>query len=369
MPVVRRWALLYAAVLIYRLYLCAQPPEDTSDLMRHLGYATHIVERGATIYQASPTEFAPEFWTRFWPRVPYMYPPGALLFFAPLGAAGIGLALVKTMLTVADLVAALLMWRLVGPLHGLIMFSMPAAMWYTSHEGQYESLVSLALMATVFLVGRDRWAWAGATWGAALQLKQFALLLGPFLVAALVALERCRRMPALRALAIGGLIVCLPFVPFYAAESSLWLRPIDGQRIVYNPFHWNLAAPATFLWNPSWLVVWNAAATAAILAVLIVYTLRARSADQRLRALPALTFWGLLKSLQWAQFWYVVPAPALSAPLSSARLLLILLSLYWLQCGRSLMLLAGSDFGYRESRETIERFESCLWNCDYGSEG
>ena len=367
-PPATDWVFLYLAVVVYRLYLCAQPPADSSDLFRHLGWASHLFEQGPALYDALPTDFAPEFWTRFWSHEPYIYPPGALLFFSAFSTMGLGLFYVKAALTVLDAAAALLVWRIAGPLCGLLMLSAPAAMWYTSHEGQYEGLLNLCLVASVFLVRRRRWVGAGATWGLALQLKLFAVLMLPWFIAEVLAVTAGMRRRVVLRLSYGLALTTLVFVPFYLIVPDLWLRPFEAaESLRYNPFHWNLLDRSHYYWNPLWLVSWNAAFTYTIVFVLAGHVLSRTSVVNRLSALPALGFWSLLKIVDFAEFWYVNCAPGLTIGLrGKPNLLMILFVIYWLQCGRSIALLIGVVFGYWESPEVIEHFKACLWTCNYG---
>jgi hypothetical protein len=371
------WMIAYLAVGGYRLVLCAQPPEETSDLFRNLGYASHLVDRGVAVYHTLAADFAPEFWATFWSSLSYVYPPAALLFFAPFGASGLGLFYVKAALTLADLATAVLTWHLVGPLAGFLVFSAPAAVWYGSHEGQYEGLVSVALAVTVWCCLRQQWARAGMAWCVALQLKHFALLLGPFVVAALLARAVAPRARALRRFVAGWAGGMLPFLPFYVASPGLWLRPLHLQHGAhYNPLHWNVFAPIHFDWQPPWLVGWNALATYTIVACLGLYLVRQRSVIRVLQGVPAFSFWVLVKTLQWGQFWYVIPAPALTLPLRCRRgLVVLLLALYWGQCGRSVAFLMvpaakirpGLVFGRDDYRVEADftHLHRCLWSCDY----
>lgn len=357
--------LMFVPVLLFRLFLCAQPPEDTSDLYRHLGYTSHLLSHGLEIYKTTPQDFAPEFWTQFWPYTPYIYPPGALLFFSVFGMTGVGLFWVKFIFTVFDLISSVIVARFTNLFGGLLLFSMPVALWYTSHEGMYESLVLLPMLISAASAIRGRWFMSGAFWMLALQLKQFPLLLAPLFLSELLRAEPKSRKKWVQRFAIGFVVALIPFLPFYLVALDIWFRPIQ-LHLTFNPFSWDFTNRSLFGWMPYWLIVWNAIASGIIFIVAIALMFRRPRFFSFLEALPIASFWALLKSLNWGQFWYVIPAAGFFIGLHrSKRWILLLLILHWLQCGRSLALLTGPAFGIREYQETIDRFQSCLWTCDY----
>ena len=363
-------ALLYLSVLLFRIWLCTQAPEDTSDLFRHLGFSSHLATHGLRIYETTAGAFKPEFWTRFWTYDPYIYPPGAMLFFSAFGMAGLGLFWPKLVFTLADLLSGIIFGRLAHPLAGALIFSAPVALWYTSHEGMYESLVVLPMIVAVYFADRRRWFAAGASWMLALQLKQFAIVLAPLLVVELARVAAGERAKAAKRASLGLSCALVPFLPFYLFTPGIWLRPLRTQQMVFNPFHWSISNAEWFKWMPAWLVIWSAIASGAIVVVGLVSVIRARDRLEMLERSPVLGFWVLLKSASWVQFWYVIPTPALALGWRHSRsLLYVLVIVYWLQCGRSLALLTGPAFGIREYQESIDHFHACRWLCDYRSPG
>lgn len=357
--------LLFIPVLVYRVYLCAQPPEDTSDLYRHLGYASHLFERGLQIYKTTPQDFAPEFWTQFWPYTPYIYPPGAMLFFSLFGTAGIGLFWVKLIFTVFDLFSSIIVARVTNPLCGLLLFSAPVALWYTSHEGMYESLVLFPMLVSAYTAIRGRWFLSGVFWMLALQLKQFPLLMAPLFLSELLRAAPSSRRIFVQRFFSGFVLAFIPFLPFYFAAPNIWLRPVQ-LHLTFNPFSWDFTNRSLFGWIPSWLIAWNAVTSGLIFIFAVALIFRRPRFLSFLEAMPITSFWALLKSLNWGQFWYAIPAAGFFIGLHrSKRLVLLFLILHWLQCGRSLALLSGPPFGIREYQATIDRFQSCLWTCDY----
>ena len=359
-------SVLFLVVLAYRVFLCAQAPEDTSDLLRHLGFSSHLFEWGAKIYHAVPRDFEPEFWTRFWTDQEYIYPPGAMVFFSLFSSAGLGLFAAKLALTLLDLVASVLISRMTSLWCGLLAFSAPVALWYTSHEGMYDGIVVLPLVISIFALDRRRWCVAGALFLLALQFKQFALFAAPMYLHTFYQLPPIDRFRPMIRFGIGMALGMLLFLPFYLEAPDLWIRPLSSQTTLYNPFAWNFFDRRVFLWNPTWLIMWNITASLSVLLVLAMFLIRRRKLESVFESAPLAGFWLVVKSLKWAQFWYVAVVPALALALRRhRRLVLILLLLHWLQCGRSMALLLGRPFGVREKQTTIDLFEKCIWRCDY----
>ncbi len=357
--------LCFVPVLVYRIFLCAQPPEDTSDLYRHLGYASHLWTHGLEVYNTTPRDFVPEFWTQFWPYTPYIYPPAALLFFSAFGKAGVGLFWVKLVFTLFDIFSSIILSRLTNSLCGWLLFSMPVALWYTSHEGMYESLVLLPMLMSAASAVRGRWLSSGVFWMLALQLKQFPLLMAPLFISELLRSEPTSRKSEIQRFALGFFVTLVPFLPFYFVAPNIWFRPIQ-LHLTFNPFAWDFTNRSLFGWMPDWLIAWNAVASGIIFFVAVVLMFRRPLLVSVTETLPIASFWALLKTLNWGQFWYVIPAAGFYVGLHRKKLLVVLfLALHWIQCGRSIALLTGPAFGVREYQQTIDRFRSCLWMCDY----
>jgi hypothetical protein len=362
-PIVWLWLLAFGTVLAFRVFLCAQAPTDTSDMFRHLGFSTHL---GLDLYAHTPTDYRPEFWTQFWPTQKYIYPPGVPLFFSVFSVLGLGLFWVKLTLTLCELASSLVFAKMLGPGAGLMVFSAPVSVWYTSHEGQFEGLLGLLIVTAIAAANRRRWVVAGCAWMVALQLKQFAVLLGPFLLARMLVGNRGGRLHSVERFVLGLVLGFLPFALFYWQAPDLWLRPLQNQNLVFNPFHWKFWQAEHFDWSPPWLIAWNSLATYLTLAVILGFIASRRRIATLLEGSPLMLFWLMVKSLNWAQFWYTILVPPFTLCLANhRRLTIILLAVHWLQCGRSIELLRGPEFGVREYQETIDHFRQCMWTCDY----
>ena len=332
-------------------------------MFRHLGFSSHL---GLDLYHNTPKDYGTEFWTQFWPTQKYIYPPGVPLFFSLFSVLGLGLFWVKFTLTLCELAASLVIARVLGPGAGLLVFSAPVSVWYTSHEGQYEGLLGLLVVTAIAAANRRKWLVTGLAWMVALQLKQLAVLLGPFLLARMLAGDPHERLPAIVRFAIGLVLGFWPFASFYWQAPDLWLRPLQGLNLFFNPFHWKFWEPGHFGWNPPWLIGWNSVATYLSLAVTLGFIASRRRIAALLEASPLMVFWLVVKSLNWAQFWYAILVPPFTFCLANHRRLAIaLLAVHWLQCGRSIELLRGHEFGFREHQATIDHFERCVWTCDY----
>ena len=360
------WAFAFMLVLAFRVFLCAQAPIESSDLFRNLGYTSHLGVLGLSLYDTAATRFRPEFWTQFWPTQGFLYPPATLLFFSFFSSLGLGLFWVKLTLTLLDLLMSLIVAESLGALGGFLLFSAPVSLWYTSHEGQFDGLLALGIIATIFALKKSHWLWAGIFWMIALNCKQFGILLAPFMLAEFLRAPKESRLQISKRFGLGLFLGFLPFVPFYLHSPDLWLKPFATQGFIYNPFYWNLADKARFSWNPPLLVGWNAFWTWLSAAVALIFILRRPSLIETLQGFPLLSFWALLKKLNWAQFWYTMAVPAFAFCLHRyRRIVILLLLIHWLQCGRSLILLTRENFGLQEYPQTISHFQDCLWTCDY----
>ena len=230
----------FVVTMLLRLCYCTQAPDDSSDLYRHLGFTSHFWENPRAFYWLMPWQFPGEFWSSFWTEVGYIYPPMALLFFAIFGGLGAGLFWVKLVLTLFDLGSALLIARATSGWAGLLVFSAPVTVWYTSHEGQYESMVTFLVVVAVLGARSGAWFRAGAFFMLALQSKQLALLIAPYLLYEIFVRRHLHPRRTMVRFLAGFLAAFLPFLPFYLWRHDLWLLPLQNQQNLLNPFYWPL---------------------------------------------------------------------------------------------------------------------------------
>lgn len=358
-----------ALVLGYRLFLCWQSPIETSDLVRNLGYSSHLAALGPDIYGTTAARFRPEAWTEFWSEQGYLYPPVALVFFAGFSSLGLGIFWVKLTLTLLDVAVAWLIGRHTSAWIGLLVLGAPMAAWYTSHEGQFESLVAFFLAVAVASQMSQRWLMSGLAFVLAIQTKQLAVFLAPWLLWELWKAQRSADngprfgAPILR-FGAGLVLGLLPFASFYIRHPEIPFLPLQNQDLSYNPFAWNPTNPGHFGWHPTWLTYWDVVGTTLLLAIGVVALVRSLPDRTWHRALPLTLFVGAIKSLSWAQFWYTALTPALVFPLRQRRMLTALaLVIYFLHDGRSLTLLAGMRYGPSEREQTVRMFERCRLTC------
>jgi len=359
-----------AVTMVLRLYYCTQAPADSSDLYRHLGFTSHFWENPAAFYWLIPWQFPNEYWSSFWAEVGYIYPPLALLFFAVFSSLGAGLLWVKLLLTLFDLGSALLIARATSWWAGLLVFSAPVTVWYTSHEGQYESMVTFFVVVAVLGARNGRWILTGAFFMLALQTKQLALLIAPYLLYEIFLRRHLHPLKAVLGFLGGFLVVFLPFIPFYVWRHDLWLLPLQNQDNLFNPFYW------PFFWKEGALdhfedvsrlrLVWNEVVTTTPLITLGFFLSRGSFLRRIPQALPSIAFWIMIKSMAWVMNWYVILVPALTLALwRHRRWLLVLLILYWLQCGQQVASYVGDD--EREDEDTVTLFQESIWRQDYRS--
>ena len=365
----RVWFVMaFLLTLAVRLYYCTQAPDDSSDLYRHLGFSSHFWENPSAFYWLRPWQFPHEFWSQFWTEVGYIYPPLALLFFAIFGGLGAGLFWVKLSLTLFDLGSAYLIGRATSWWAGLLVFSAPVTIWYTSHEGQYESMVTLFVVLAVLSARNSRWIWTGASFMLALQTKQLALLIAPYLLYEIFLRRHLQPRKAVFGFLGGFVGAFLPFIPFYLWRHDLWLLPLQNQENLLNPFYWPL------FWKKGVLdhfedvsrlrLVWNEVVTTMPLIILSLFLTRGSFLRRVPQALPSIAFWLMIKSMAWVMNWYVILIPGLTLALwRHRRWMAVLLIFYWLQCGQQVASYLGDDD--QESDNTIIRFQESIWRRDY----
>ncbi len=366
----RGWILAFTLIALLRIYFCAQAPIETSDLYRHLGFTSHFLEFPRTFYWLVPTDFPDEFWSDFWSDQGYIYPPLALLFFSFFGTLGIGLFWVKIVLSLCDLVSALLIGRVVSKWAALLVFSAPISVWYTSHEGQYESLLTLLMVLSIFCARSGRWRLAGVAFMLALQAKQLGILIAPYLLFEIWHRTRPRQLRAARGFMIGFCTAFIPFLPFYWWRPDLWLLPLQNQENLLNPYYWPVfcsdLSMAHFDECSNFRVLWDFAASFTPIALLGLFLARGHFLRKLPQALPTLGFWVMIKSVAWVMNWYMIILPGCSFALwRYRRCLTALLVIYWLQCGQQVASIIG-DIRIEEPA-TIARFKECIWLANYQS--
>jgi hypothetical protein len=80
--------------------------------------------------------------------------------------------------------------------------------------------------------------------------------------------------------------------------------------------------------------------------------------------IPLASFWAIVKSLSWAQFWYPIISPGFMFCFAHRKKLFhIVLALFFMQGLRSAALISGYLFGVRESQETVNLMRACMFTC------
>lgn len=359
-----RWVVVvFALVTSLRVILCVLPPLDTTDLCRHLGFTMHFFDDPKAFYWLTPSRFSDEFWSRNWRDTVYIYPPLTLIFFAIFGKLGAGFFWVKLALTLCDLLAALLVGRAICWIAAMLIYAAPASIWYTSHEGQYEGLVTLLLVVAVLSAKEGSWRKAGIAFMLSLQCKQLAIFIAPYLLLEIFLNRSGTRLRSVAKLLTGMALAALPFVPFYIWRHDLWLLPLQGQMKGFNPFFWPLlwnqdAMRAHFGEHPQ--IVWNTLCSTLPIVLLLLF-LVSRDFWKRLpQALPTLGFYSLVKSLKWAMYWYFGLVPGFALALWRHRgVMLLLLAINWFVY-KDVLNVTRYDIGHQDSADK-EYFGKCIW--------
>jgi len=309
----------YAAGLLWRLHLASEPPLNSTDLLRYVGFGHEFWRYGLSIYNYTPADFGDAPYAQLWPRLQFIYPAVALLFFAATAAVYPCLFFPRLVLTALDLLNAGLIARLSGDRWlGLAFFLNPVSVWWTSREGQYEALVAFCVLLALLLLRRNS-SWAHAWLGLAIQAKYWPAALLPYFLGTL------RGSRSL-------LSLVLSFLPSLAfALRSQYVFHILGNPAMAancNPYFWNWADSSKTCGTPGWHLALNALATYGVLAALVGSALADRREPARLlRYAAPLAFIAYYKGVTWATAWYMPMCFVFALPVGRRRLLWAILLL------------------------------------------
>ena len=326
-----RWFIpLFIAVLALRIFYCVQAPLSTSDLFRHLGFTSHLFDDPKHFYYLVPTQFSSELWASNWASTVYIYPPVILLFFSLFAKLGLGFFWVKLVLTLTDVLTCILIGRSTCWIAAILFFVSPVSVWFSSHEGQYESLVNFLVVISVISARKGAWKTAGIAFMLALQAKQFGLLIFPYLIFEVFNRDKSKQLRSIKGLVIGILIGFVPFLPFYYWRSDILLLPFEAKIAGYNPFFWPIlwnhsAVLAHFAGHTTPRILFNATTTLLPLILIGFLLLRGRFWWKLPQALPAVSFYCILKSLGWGMCWYLNMVPGLVLAMWRHRVTVILI--------------------------------------------
>lgn len=354
-----------ALVLAARFNFCFQVPTRTTDTFRHIGYTSHLWTHGPAIYKTRASDFKPEAWASNWGEVGYIYPPFTLVFFSLFSLFGAGIAWAKLAFTFCDIGSAYLLAEHSSKWMGLLLLSMPSMVWWTSHEGQFESVHLLLMILCCHFALRGRFLPAGVFLGLGIQTKLFSVLLLPFLAVEIYK-DRSKLKERFKFLSLGVAVAFAPFLPFYFSKPTILLMPFrENTTLAFNPFAWNFLDSRYFKYMPAWLIGWNAFFSDLIVVLLVLMMIRQRAIWQRwIATLTPLGFWVVVKSLRWAHFWYPIQFPALLFPFKGRIFATFLVLTFFLDASGAAYTL-GIEHGRKEFADKVEQMKRCLLKCDY----
>ncbi len=318
------WALLedslvwlFAAATIYRLYLCLRPPITSTDLLRYIGFGKEFWKYGLTIYNYPAEHFAGTPYAQLWPTMHFIYPALAILFFALVSKIWPALFFGKLVLTAIEGLNAFLIWKISDDrLLALLYYISPASLWWVSREGQYEPLVVLFGLIALYLLSR-RPQWAYLNLALAIQTKYTPGFLLPYFLRKKIGWRE-------------GLFFIVGFIPsiLFTLRSEYIFRIFTPgyMAIGCNSYTWNIFDSEKLCSTPFWLVVANAVLTYGILILCLVFATRelARQVggygELRIFEYIGLAFFIVfLKSISWAQFWYIPTIPLFALTIEESR--------------------------------------------------
>jgi hypothetical protein len=265
------------------------------DHLRHMRYVDAAFEHGLGIYTA-PARSLPvvdAFGPLVWPDSPYLYPPGALLFFLPFAGAMLwleipGVIVCRLLITVFLFAAHVATYFMNAALRArggsaalrllfVSLFHFGLVFW--CWNAQYDA-VPVALLVWAGATARPK-ARLGGSALAVFMKFQSLLLLPPLVVRMLANEERFRLKRSVWVLA--GLLVGASLVALWLARGSLVPAP-------ENPLHWSHGSTSPMPW------------------VLVALTCVAGAADLRKRNLVAIALYvmsaGALLAIGQLQMWH-----------------------------------------------------------------
>ena len=296
--------------LAVRVVYSLAAPRNTQDLSRGLVTGKAVWEHGLqaagkplldTFPWATPVNGVP------WSHLPYNYPPVPVGFFTLVAAVGGSALIAKVLLAFSDAICAWLIARLTGrPALGLFYWVSPVAMWWTSHEGQFETLQSafaLGALATL------HWPIVcGLLIALAVQTKLTAAALLPFLA------WRAYKRGHLQRFLIGGAIGAVPTVALSFVYPIIPNIFRHSMQFRWNPYYWNFASSDQF-WSPYTLIgrVVPQILSWLLIGWLVLATGRSRSFAA---AIAAFGFAFFMKFYGQIPPWYMVTLPLMLVPLA-----------------------------------------------------
>jgi hypothetical protein len=315
------WALLedslvwlFVAATLYRLYLCLQPPITSTDLLRYIGFGKEFWKYGLTIYNYPAEHFVGTPYAQHWPAMHFIYPALAMLFFALVSKIWPALVFGKLVLTAIEGLNAFLIWKISDDrLLALLYYISPASLWWFSREGQYEPLLVLFGLIALYLLAR-RPQWAYLNMALAIQTKYTPGFLLPYFLRKKIGWRE-------------GLFFIAGFIPsiLFTLRSEYIFRIFTPGYMPTNcnSYTWNILNAERLCGTPFWLVIANALLTYGMLILCLVFATRCVLSPSKVNRV--FEYLGLaliiifLKSITWAQFWYIPTLPLFALTIEEPR--------------------------------------------------
>ncbi len=332
--------LLAAAALVLRLYQCMQVPANTGDVVRNLLYGAGVSGSSLAFAGGSLADAAPHLAWVSWSESPYNYPPVALLFFTALSFLPSSVFVAKLALTAVEGANAWLVARVSEDRWcGLIVWIAPAGVWWTSREGQFESLQSLFALLAILALRGHRTALAFGLLAVSIQTKLLSIVLLPWFLRSLWSGGAPEARSIVRA-AAGFAAGCIPTC------VAMWYYPAVRNVLEYsspmtvNHFHW-LPVARYMKGMPLALDIWMQVLAWVVTGIAAAGAWKSRD---RFACLPALLFVAVLRTSPHALFWYwLAMIPAIAA-IPDVRFRRALFAAWMLVEGYSACQLAGGPF-------------------------
>lgn len=348
------YLLLILAAAGLRLYYCFETPRYTTDVLRNLGYGLEFQHYGFRVYEYAPFDFSPELYQYFWSNRKYSYPAVTLIFYAGLCAVWASIFFAKLIFTLIDFANAWLFYKISKePGCAVFYLCFPDAIWFGSHEGQFEPLVNLFILLAIYFLNREK-PISFFFLSLGVQSKMFPVFLLPYFFMKLPYRAPARCIPYF----LWGLVSLAPSVvaglysdyPFYLFRG--------GYIPQNNPTTWAIFDVGYFAFNPFWLVFSHWIAGIVFVGACLWFM---RQEQRMVPYLAPLVFVVFVKANLIGQFWYFILVPAMCMTVENARHRRILLGLSLLFNVRSLWSLFLGPVGYQNPGDVMRVLEMGMW--------
>ncbi len=337
-----------------RLYYCFQTPLYTTDILRNLGYGAAFQEWGFCVYELTAFDLSPMPAQFLWHNHHYTYPAVTILFYALIAGIWNSIIFGKLIFMLIDAVNAGMMYAITKDRWISVLYWLnPISIWYSSQEGQFESLVVFWMVLAIYALQKKK-PWAFAFLGLGIQTKLFPVFLAPYFFS-----RMSWKQPRKLCVEWGwGIASFLPsFVAQYQCNYLFHLfKP--GYVPRYNPISWTLGDPSLYPFFPYWVVLIHWLVGLLFIAGCLYGIYKTKNL---IEVSASFLFVLCVKASRIGQFWYLMLTPAFCLTVSDSKIRRLLFLLAFLLGIRSLYSIFVGPIGYQNPPDAMILLEKVMW--------